>query len=270
MRSLLFGLAALAVTAAASPAEAITIYVANNCSGQPTPCTTNLQSALDDSRYATVELLGSSTFTGDFLIDRSMTLTGTSSATIQRASGTTYALHIENTTAVDVMYITIVGRAAVKDSSDVLFKTVSISAASVALQINNSDQVQVRTCTVDAADRAIDYVDSQTATIVGGTISSDSGYAVVASSTTLSTSASASLTGALDTVVLQDGNDHTIVPSLTATSTTFVKGTGYDHVWTWNQASRSYTTCTPSSPTEEVSTSSSLVSLISYGGWGGQ
>lgn len=266
MRASIAALVATALVIAPTVAGGATITVANNCTGQPSPCTTNLQTALDDGQYATVSVVANATFTGDYLIDRSLTLTGASGATIERPSGGDYALRVESTGTVTVEDFTITGRVAVYASSSVDLVNLDISGGTVGVQINDSDTVEVRSCTTDATDRAVDVLDSAGVTITGGTHSSDA-YAVVGSASTVTVD-DTTVDGATNSVVLQEGNDLR-TPSLTATDATFVTGAGNDHVWAWDRASTSYSGCTPTSPSEDLSASGDLIDLLSYEPWGG-
>lgn len=254
-----FWLAAASLLVAV-PAAADTIYVANNCSGEPTPCTTDFQGALDDTRYTTVQLQSQTTVSGDFLIDRSLTLTSETDTLIQTSS--VFALRVEDTSTVLIERVSIEGRLAISDSSGVTVSDANVRVTDLGVQINNSDDVTLDAVYVDATDRAVDARDSNNLDIVlGCTLLSDD-YAVVLSSTAAEID-DADLDGATHAVVLQDGSE-SLRPSGTFTDVTVASGS--ETTWRWEDASTSYTNVSPT-PTESVSTSSNLVSLIGYTPW---
>ncbi|MEZ4265886.1 MAG: hypothetical protein R3F39_05870 [Myxococcota bacterium] len=242
------------------PAAAATIRAANNCSGVPAPCTTSLQGALDNTSYSRVDIVANATFTGEYFIERSLTLAGASGSTIQRGTSSVYALRVETTSAVNVQTLAIYGRVAVYDSVDVDFLTCDVVSADSAFQILDSDDVQVRTSNVVAAHRALDVTDSTNVLINGGVIDS-SLYGVVASSSDISM-VLGDLTGDDRAVVLQHGTVSTY-PTLTANGSTLTSNPGRAQVWRWTRGSTSYTNMSPA-PSEYVSSSSQLVSPLSF------
>ncbi len=262
-------LAATLILLAAAPASADTVYVANNCTGEPTPCTTNLQTALDDTRYDTVSLVANSTFTGEFLIDRAMTLTGASGAEIERASGETYALHIDDATGVTVSNLDLHGRVAINESSNVTIQTCNISNSAVAVHILASDDVTLDDVTIDdtGIDRAVEAQDSTDILIDASRLVADD-YGVVASDSTVTVDGG-TVDGGDHAVVLQDGTSSTITSSLTATNAELLAGGGNDTTWMWDRTSTSYTNCTPT-PSDDVDSNANLVSLTGYTPWGGE
>ncbi|MGM0576506.1 MAG: hypothetical protein ACQEXJ_12325 [Myxococcota bacterium] len=256
----------LIVLLAAAPASAATLYVANSCYGQPSPCTTNLQSALDDSRYDIVEIVDNATFTGDFLVDRSVDLRGNTGAGISNPTGSDYCLRVESTSTVKVRDLTLEGRVAVYDSSDVSFYTVDVDGGTLGVQIVDSSDILLRTSTVDASLRAVDAVDTVGVDVIGGSYQGGR-YALVGSDATFTTWMT-SLDGGYQTVVLQDGHTRTI-PDLDAEDTDFTTGSSGVHVYRWSYATTTYSSCTPRSPSEAVSSSGDLVDLIGYTPYGG-
>ena len=244
-----------------SLAGAATYYVAEDCRDEGSPCTTNLQTALDSTAYDTVEIVANATLTGDFLIDRALTLQGAAGAALVRESGGTYVLRIEDVVGVVVKDLDVTGRIGISGSRDVLLDTLVVDGGSLAIQLDDAEDVLLDSLTVTATERAVDAVDTLDLTLSGGSYDSDD-YALVASSSTVTTT-SVTLDGTDNAVVLQDGNAAT-TPSLAATSTIFVVPVHIDHVWMWDDATTSYTSCTPSSPSEDQETSGDLVSLIGY------
>lgn len=256
----------VAILAAALPAAASTIHVANSCSGVPTPCTTNLQSALDNTRYAIVQTEANTTFTGDYRINRSMTLTGGSNSALQLGSGKTWTLRVESTSNVTISGLTVTGRIAVYNASDVTFDTVDVSSGTVGFQITGSSSVTLDTCTASNSDRAVDAQDSTTVLITRGSYDGTTNYAVVISSSTV-TVTSADMYGADHTFIAQQGNGST-TPTLSASDSTLTTTTGHTTTYKWTGASTSYTSCTPT-PTESTTSNTRPVSLVSYTPWGG-
>ncbi len=247
------------------PATAATIRVANNCSRIPAPCTTSLQSALDDTAYSRVDLVANTTFTGEFIIERALTLAGGSGAVIQRSTSSVYALRVESTSGVNVQTTAIYGRIAVYDSVDIDFLTCEVVSGDSAFQILDSDDVQVRTSSVSAAHRAVDVTDSTNVVINGGVFDS-SLYGVVASSSDVSV-VLGSITGDDRALVLQHGNV-SVYPSFSANGATLTSDLGRDQVWRWSRGSTTYTNMSPA-PSEYVSGTSQLVSPLSFTPHGG-
>ena len=256
---------AATILAAPMAAQAATIYVANNCSGQPTPCTTDLQSALDNTSYSAVYMVAGTGFTGDYVIGRSLVFTGGAGASITRPSGGVYALRVESTSSVDVGYLTLNGRVAIYDSSDVTFAFNTVNGNTLGYQVVESDTVSLRTTTVDATDRAVDVTDSSDVELLGLTGTADD-YGVVISSSTVSAE-EVDIDGPLNTVVLQLGN-LSVYPGFTAVDSTLTTGTGRATTWRWNRGQTSYTNCTPT-PSESITSSTNLVGLIGYTPHGG-
>ena len=266
MRLASAGLGLLLVLFVGANASARTYYAANNCSGQPTPCTTNLQTALEDSGYSNVYIVANSTFTGDYRISRSLTLTGGTGATIHLKSGKVYSLRVEGTSTVTVGYLTITGRVAVHASSTVNLHDLDISGTDYGVLVDSgSSGVTLDTLTIDATYRAVDLLDSSSISIVDG-VYSGGDYGVVASDATFTVSYG-DIYGVHYALVLQNGN---ISPysTVTASNSSLTFATGGKTTWRWDRCSASYTNVTPS-PTETVSQSSSLTGLISYDPWGG-
>ncbi|MCB9730044.1 MAG: hypothetical protein H6744_10250 [Deltaproteobacteria bacterium] len=242
------------------PASAATIYVANTCAGAPTPCTTSLQDALDNSAYSRVELVANAGFTGDFLIERSMTLAGGSGSYIQRAPGSLYTLRVESTTDVTLSTVTMLGRVAVYNSTDVDFLTCEVVSGDSGIQILESDDVQVRSTAIYAADRAIDATDTTALALVGGDI--DGGlYGVVLSSTT-GTMVVGTFHGDTHALVLQKGNISTL-SNLAVNGSTLTANSGNDQVWRWTRATVTYQNVSPL-PSSHTSSTSVLDSPLSY------
>lgn len=242
------------------PATAATIRVANSCSGVPTPCTTSLQGALNNAAYSRVDLVADATFTGEFFIERSLTLAGGTGAVIQRAAGSTYALRVESTSDVSVQSTAIYGRVAIYDSVNVDFITCEVVSSDSAFLIRDSDDVQVRTSEVVASDRALDVTDSTNVVINGGTLDSTL-YGVVASSSDVSV-VLGSITGDERAVVLQHGNV-SVYPTLAANGAALTSATGRAQVWRWTRGSTAYANMSPA-PSEYVSGTSQLVSPLSF------
>lgn len=257
-------LALTTVVASATPAHAAAIYVANNCTGAPTPCTTDLQGALDDTAYSSVIVVANETFTGDFLISRSVIFAGQSGAVLERATNETYCLRVEDTSAVDIKYLQLDCQVAVYNSSNVLLYDVDITAASVGVQILDASDVTIRLSAVDGGDRGVDVLDSTAVDIDDSDVTSDD-YGVVFSDSTVDIT-DATVHGDLHALVGQDGNTATR-PDVDATDSALTAGTGRDTTWRWTSATSSYVNCTPT-PTETTSSSGDLIDLLSYTGWG--
>lgn len=243
-------------------AAARTIYVANDCSGQSTPCTTNLQSALDNGAYNVVSMVGSSTFTGNFIIDRTLTLDGNGVTTVQRNSGETWVLRVEDASSVTLVDFDAIGRIGVSNSTSVTVDGIDITGNEAGLLVVDCTGVDIDSSDITGY-RAVSVQNStgvnfDTSTLTGtdfGLVASDAEvYAI-----------STDMDGGRNAVVLQDG-DETWDPDFEADSCSLTNGTAYEHVWTWDQASRTYSHTTVD---EVVSTSANLVSTISYPEWPG-
>ncbi len=262
---ILAAVAAALITTAGS-AQAAAVYVASSCSGAPSPCVTDLQGALDNTSYSSVIIVANETFTGDFLISRSLILAGQSGAKIQRATNETYCLRVEDTSTVDIKYLDLDGRVAVYNSSDVLLYDVTIDAAAVARQVKDASDVTVRLSAVDGGDRGVDLLDSTAVDIDDSSVTS-AGYGVVFSDSTVDITDS-TVHGDSNALVGQDGNTATR-PDVDAFDSALTAGSGNDTTWRWTSATASYTNCSPT-PTETTSSSPDLVSLLSYTGWGSE
>lgn len=247
------------------PAAAATIRVANNCSGVQSPCTTSLQGALDNTAYSRVDLVANTTFTGEFFIERTLTLAGGLGAVIQRSTNSVYALRVEATSNVSVQTTAIYGRVAIYDSVNVDFITCEVVSGDSAFLIRDSDDVQVRTSDVVATDRALDVTDSTNVVVNGGVIDSTL-YGIVASSSDVSI-VLGNITGDDRAVVLQHGNV-SVYPALSANGASLTSAPGRAQVWRWTRGSTAYTNMSPA-PSEFVSSSSQLVSPLSFTPHGG-
>lgn len=257
--------AAVAVLLSAGTASAATIYVANNCAGQRSPCTTNLQSALDDTSYATVGIVGSSTFTGDFVIQRTLALRGLSGASLQRESGGTYCLRVEGATNVVIDNVDLTGTLAIYDSNIVTVDDLTITGGDVAVQILDSDDVLLNDVVATASTRAVDVLDTASVSVVDSDLTADS-YALVASSSGV-TVTRGTITGDSHVFVLQDGNDPRY-STLDAEDATLNTSGGSETTWAWNRVTTAYTGCSPT-PTELLTSTADLIDLISYTPYGG-
>ncbi len=256
---------ALALVLAAPAAMASTINVhETSCSGQPTPCTTDLQAALDDPRFDTVNILANQHMEGEFLIDRSVTLQGNTGSRLERETGETYALHIDDATTVTVTGLDILGRLAVNESSGVTLDDLHIDGGALAIHILDSDDVLIRACHLEA-DRGVENQESTNVELDDAEVTAND-YAVVASGGDIDVHGG-ELHGDDNTFVLQDGPGSG-TSDLTATDATLTANAGNDTTWRWNRTTSSYTNCTPT-PSEDVDTSANLVSLTGYTPWGG-
>jgi hypothetical protein len=243
------------------PATAATIRVANNCTGVTAPCTTSLQSALDNSAYSHVDLVANAVFSGEFMIERSLVLTGDTGSVIQRAGGSIYALRIESTSGVEVLTTEIYGRIAVYDSVEVDIDTCIIASGDSAIQILDSDDVQVRSSVVEADDRAIDITDSTAVVINGGDIDGVN-YGIVVSSS-VATFTLATIYGAERSVVIQKSGVNAY-PSVLANGGSITTVAGRDPVWRWVRGTVTFQNFSPN-PTQYVSSNpSQLVSPLSF------
>lgn len=256
--------AALVLLLAAPAVSAATLYVDDvSCSGQPSPCTTDLQGALDDTSYDTVRLLAGSRFTGDFLIGRILELVGETGAAL--IASDEYALRVERTSRVVISGIEIEGRLAVYDSDIVDLVGLVVGGDSIGVQIKDSTYVTVAACEIDATSRGIDARDSAATLVTDSDVVSD-GHGVVASSSDTTV-----LRGSLDAddeaLVVQDGGSSTS-ESFDVTDAT-LSSVSADEVWRHDDHTTSFSGCTPATPDETVSSSSQLLSLVGYEPWNG-
>lgn len=259
-------LIAVTALAASAPASAAVLYVADNCTGQPTPCTTDLGSALDDSAYSTVEIVANTTIEGDFLIDRSMVLRGNTGSEIAHPTDSDYALRVESTSDVEVYDLVIDGQLAVYDSVDVELSSLEVYGQDLGVQIVDSVDVLIGFTDIWSDLRGIEARDSDGITVFVGTI--DGGrYGIVASDSTVDTWGP-SLHGDYFAVVLQEGTSNWIRPIFDGLTTTLTSNL-YWEVWRWDTALTYYDDCTPASPSELVSSSGDMAGLIGYTPYGG-
>lgn len=263
MLKALFSIVLLA--SASISAHARTIYVGGGtCVAMPTPCTTDLQGALDDVAYSEVTLLPQVVKTGDFVITRSLTLTGIMGAQIDASTTNGYALRVESTSQVTIQTLIVDGRVAVYDSNDVTLKTVDITGGDLGFQVVASQYVTLDDCSTNVTSRGVDATDSRDITVVDGDYEADS-YGFVGSSSEF-TLTSSSVHGDSHALVMQDGSA-AYTPDLSATTATLTTTGGNATTWRWTQATTSYSQTTA---TETVSSSGSLVSLVGYTPWGGE
>ncbi|MFT7621491.1 MAG: hypothetical protein ACI9WU_000654 [Myxococcota bacterium] len=249
----------------ASSASAATIYVADSsCTGEPTPCTTDLQDALDDTRFDVVHLLTGSIIYGDYQITRALTFEAGASAGL-RPSGTELSvLHVEDTSNVTIDGLIFQGRVNVDNSSTVLLRDCSVDTSHVSVHVVDSTVTLLDT-TVDATDRAIEALDS-TVTIDGCDLDATD-YAVVANGSSITVDGGTAH-GDDNAFVLQDGSGATGT-SLTATDAALTANGSNDTTWMWYRATTSYTNCTPT-PSNDVDSPASLVTWTGFVPWGGE
>ncbi|MFT5432081.1 MAG: nitrous oxidase accessory protein NosD [Myxococcota bacterium] len=239
--SLKFAVAALLT------ASARTLNVANNCAGQPPACVTNLQTALDNTCYSNIEMVGSSTFAGNILIDRTLTLDGNGTATVQRLSGKNWALRAESATNVVMKDFDVVGRVGFDSCTNPTVDGLDIEGNAVGLMFVDCTSVDVL-WTVADGDRVLSLQDNDSVNV------EDCDFA-----------------GA-DFAIVQDGTHSGYpairlsgYPDLDANSSTLTNGTAFEHVAAWTSATRSYNSC--GTVHEDVSSSSTLWTPIGYQDW---
>lgn len=255
--------AAILLLLSAGAAQAAAIYTATDCTGEPTPCTTDLQHALDNTSYDTVVVLSGERFVGDYLIDRGLTLRGQTGSELEASTANGYALRIETTSWVTVETLLVDGRLAVYDSNDITLDTVTVTGDDIGLQVKDVSDLDITDSSFDASDRAVDVLDSVGLVVTTSDLTSGS-YGIVQSSSRVSVT-NTDVYGTDRAVVLQDGNNSTL-PRITATNGDIGCNGTEEEAWVWDRSTRTYSGTTV---TEEVTTTSDLVSLLGYVPWGG-